>query len=288
MMSHECGLAALDEGASVKDYEAVIAAIEKQEPRWSLSSDPSVTDDLPKRILSTGKHGYHPRTVGFLVDECVRRLTGRTLGEVWREKVAVPLDLDFFIGGLSEADQGRVATLYPGKVKVGDDEGPFYSEFNREGSVVRAAFTSPRGIQGVQEMNKPENRNLGLPAMGGVGTAQALAKFYQAVMGKVEGSPFSENILRQFSQRRLNGFDQILRTETSFSMGMMMDPLAADGGKLRSLFGSSMTAFGHAGAGGSHAFADPERGISFAYVMNQMELSVLPGARARSLVECLG
>ena len=44
---------------------------------------------------------------------------------------------------------------------------------------------------------------------------------------------------------------------------------------------------GQPGAGGSHAFADPEHGISFAYVMNQMEPGVLPGPKALRLIEAL-
>ncbi len=57
--------------------------------------------------------------------------------------------------------------------------------------------------------------------------------------------------------------------------------------KLRHIYGSSNLAFGHPGAGGSHAFADPESGISFAYVMNQMNLSVMPGDKCLKMVEAL-
>jgi CubicO group peptidase (beta-lactamase class C family) len=46
-----------------------------------------------------------------------------------------------------------------------------------------------------------------------------------------------------------------------------------------------LSAFGHAGAGGSLAFADPETGIGFAYLMNQMELGVLPNDRCLALVD---
>ncbi len=55
----------------------------------------------------------------------------------------------------------------------------------------------------------------------------------------------------------------------------------------RRIFGPSPLAFGHPGAGGSHAFADPENDLAFAYVMNQMEQSLLPNEKSLRLVDAL-
>ena len=51
--------------------------------------------------------------------------------------------------------------------------------------------------------------------------------------------------------------------------------------------GGELAAFGHPGAGGSHALGDPATGISFAYVMNQMDLSVMPGVKCLEMVDAL-
>lgn len=83
------------------------------------------------------------------------------------------------------------------------------------------------------------------------------------------------------------GRDRVLQVETAFSAGYMLDPLGRDGCKLRGMFGPSARAFGHPGAGGSHGFADPENGLAFAYVMNQMEPGVLPNAKSLRLIDAL-
>ena len=44
------------------------------------------------------------------------------------------------------------------------------------------------------------------------------------------------------------------------------------------------TAFGHAGAGGSLAFADPSSGMAFAYVMNDLRFDPAGDPRSESLV----
>lgn len=268
LMSHQLGLAALDVVADVYDHEAVVAALEKQSPNWQPGS----------------AHGYHPRTIGYLLDEVVRRISGKPLGAMWRELVAEPLGLDAWIG-LPERQHHRVATLYPGKQDKGDLQGGFYGELHREGSLVRKAFFSPRGLHSVREMNAPRAWQAALPAMGGVGTARALAGFYQAACGAVPF--FSENVRRWMESALVTGDDLILRTRTAFSCGFQLDPLDRFGRKERHHYGLSRRAFGHPGAGGSHAFGDPDSGISFAYVMNQMELSPLPGAKSLDMVRAL-
>lgn len=269
LLSHQCGLAALDRRASLWDHAEVVAAIEAQVPAWRPGEG----------------HGYHPRTFGALLDEPVRRLTGRTLGEEWREKIAAPLGLDFWIG-LPEKEWSRVARLYPGKAAAEDLQSGFYKEFNAEGTLTRRAFGSPRGLHSVQEMNDPKAWSAGFPAMGGVGTASALAKFYQAAIGAID-SPLGEAVKRALGTLRVSGDDRVLIQPTAISCGCQLDPLDAAGRKARELYGPSVHAFGHPGAGGSHALGDPDSGVSFAYVMNQMELSVMPGPKSIGLVKAL-
>jgi CubicO group peptidase (beta-lactamase class C family) len=269
MLSHQCGLAALDRRASLWDHAEVVAAIEAQTPAWRPGEG----------------HGYHPRTFGAMLDEPVRRLTGRTLGEEWREQIAAPLGLEFWIG-LPEQEWPRVARLYPGKAAAEDLQSGFYKEFNTEGTLTRRAFGSPRGLHSVQEMNDPQAWSAGLPAMGGVGTASALAKFYQAAIGSID-SPLGENVRRALATVRVSGDDRVLIQPTAFSCGCQLDPLDSAGRKSRELYGPSVQAFGHPGAGGSHALGDPDSGVSFAYVMNQMELNVMPGPKSIGLVTAL-
>lgn len=269
LLSHQCGLAALDQLADVFDHAGVVTALEAQDPAWKPGEG----------------HGYHPRTFGALVDEPLRRLTGKTLGSYWREMIAAPLDLDFWIG-LPESEWPRVARLYPGKAGTAEQENAFYQQLVKEGTYTRKAFSSPSGLRSIQDMNDPAAWSAGLPALGGVGTASALAKFYQAVVGSIE-SPLSPSVRHALATRRISGDDKVLLRPTGFTCGAQQDPLDASGKKIRHLYGPSHSAFGHPGAGGSHAFVDPLTGISFAYVMNQMNLGVMPGVKCLEMVDAL-
>ena len=243
VLSHRAGFAALDQPADATDYDSVIAAIEAQTP--------------------SGLYGYHPRTIGFIMDEIVRRLTAKSLGTLFHEKIASPLDLEIWIGG--EPPQ-TVAELVPPRVKPGAEVTEFYKAYATKGTPTQRAFTSPGGLAAVSAMNRPATWALGLPAMGGLATARGLAKFYAyAASGK--------NRFRETMETTLaSGSDTTLLAETAFSAGFMKHPLP----------GSPRT-FGHPGAGGSLAFGDPDSGIGFAYVMNQMVPGALPSEKALSL-----
>ena len=267
ILSHQAGLAALTEPAEALNYPAVIRALECTEPAWTPPA-----------------HGYHPRTFGYLVDEFVRRITGaESLGAYWQETFARPYGIDFWIG-LPESEHGRVAKLYPGRPDVLGEESRFYDAFNQPGSATRRAFFSPSGLHSVAEMNQPTAWMAGLPGFGGVGSARGLAQFYALLATR---HLLSDRALSWASTRLVNGPDRTFLMPSAFSAGFMLDPLDAHGHKLRRIFGPEISAFGHPGAGGSHAFVAPQQRLSFAYVMNQMELSVLPQQRVQNLVQAV-
>ncbi len=276
VLSHRAGLSALDaRDLTLLDHDGVVRAIERQTPLWEAG----------------GGHGYGPRTFGVLAEEIVRRLTeGEPLGDYWRRVFAEPLDLDVWIG-LPDELHGRVAQMLA--ARAGCDEHPdedFAAAMANPESLTRAAFTSPGGLAGASVMNSPIARRASLPSLGGIGSASALAKFYAmlATGGKWNGQRyFSEATIDLMSHTLAQGTDLVLRIDTAFSTGFMRDPMDKDGRKIRQAFGPSRRAFGHPGAGGSLAFADPDAGIGFAYVMNQMGIGVLPGQRATSLVSAL-
>ena len=276
VMTHRAGLCALDDpSANLLDRESVVSAIERQRPQLPPEAGPA----------------YAPRVFGFLLDEIVRRLAGgESLGARWRRVFAEPLGLDFWIG-LPESEHHRVATMLapkPGPPAKADEL--FLKAFTNSSSLTRRAFASPAGLAAASAMNAPEVRSASLPAMGGIGSARALAKFFAMLAsgGTCQGREFlNPEILDWIAGPATQGFDPVLQREMAFAAGFTRDPVDAIGKKIRSMLGPSTAAFGHAGAGGSLAFADPERNLGFAYVMNHMELGVLPHERCQSLVRAL-
>ena len=269
LLSHQAGLAALDESVDILDYPAVIAALEKQAPVWPPGA----------------AHGYHARTFGFLIDELVRRLAGKTVSEYWRQAFADPLQLDVWIG-LPEAEHARAASIYAAKASGTPNPAEFYRDLATPGTLARKAFSSPRGLHSVSAMNTRENRALEIVSFSGIGSANSLAKFYAMLAngGELEGRRyFGRETIAKMTTTLSSGVDHIFQIPTAFSAGFMKNPSSPS----RRIFGPSPLAFGHPGAGGSHAFADPESGISFAYVMNQMEQSLLPNEKSLRLVDAL-
>jgi len=279
LLAHQSGLAALDPDnrPSLHSHDEVIKALEVQAPFWQAGFG----------------HGYHPRTSGALMEEIVRRATGGTsLGQFWKEKIATPLNLDFFIGYLTNSELDRLATIYPPSVmKPSAEEADFYQALGDPQSLSLWAFSSPTGLRALNEINKVEHLQSGNPSLGGVGSARGLGKFYAVLAnrGKWQGvQVIPESIIDSLTSPLSSGEDFTLLIPTAFSAGFMMDPINPDTGtKLRTIFGPGQKSFGQPGAGGSHAFADPENALSFAYVMNQMESGILPNAKSLGLVNLL-
>jgi len=269
LVSHSAGLCALDQPADILDYNSVIGAIETQTPLWPPGT----------------AHGYHARTFGFLIDEIIRRIAGISISNYWRQVFADPLSLDFWIGLPAELNS-RCATIYAARSARPPEPAQFYRDVATSGTLQQRTFTSPYGLQAVGAMNKPEIRAQPIVSFDGIGSASAIAKFYALLAngGEIGGRRFfREETIGRMTTTLADGVDRIFEIPTAFSAGLMKDTGHTD----RRIFGPSARAFGHPGAGGSHAFADPENNIAFAYVMNQMEQTVLPNEKSLRLIDAI-
>ena len=269
VLSHQAGQPALrDTTVSVFDHDGVARALAAQEPFWQPGQ----------------AHGYHSRTYGFLIDELLRRITGGVpVGAYFRQVFGEPLGLDLWIG-IPKDLAGTVAPVRaPRRAGSSPEENSFYQAFTDPASLTRKAFSTPAGLPTPSSMNDPKVQMHMLPSFGGIVTAESLARFYARIC---EPGIFDHGTIDAMSTLVVSGEDQVLHLSTGFGAGFMKDPVL-NGKKQRELFGPSIQSFGQPGAGGSHAFADPENNLAFAYVMNQMEPGVFPNEKSLRIVRSL-
>ena len=260
LLSHRAGLAAMNrKGLSITNHEEVAASLAAQPPNWP----------------ADGSHGYGARTFGFLLDEIVRRVTGETLGSSWERIFRGPLGLDLWFGLPAELTDMAATVIAP---KTPPAPGPFTKAFGDPSSLTRRALSEPGGLLTPAMMNSAAMRAASLPSLGAIATADALARFYSFLGGN--GSPlFRENTLAAMRTTLSSGPDRVLIEQTSFSAGFMTNA--------HGVYGPSPTAFGHPGAGGSLAFADPSLRLGFAFIPSAMHSGALPGPRTRALIAAL-
>ncbi len=274
VMSHKSGLASVDNPPSLEDVLAItpiVEALAAQKPLW----EPGTA------------HGYHALTYGWLVGELVRRISGKRIGEFLAERIARPLGLDFWIG-LPESEESRVAPLLSAPAPADPTEIELMLSVMGPGTMGGRAI-SLDGVFGLTPdgnvFNSREVHASEIPAANGITNAWSLARMYAASIGEVDGVRLINDDTRELTTTPVTtGPDKSLVIETKFGMGFML----ADG----ILPFTGPRAFGHAGAGGSIGFADPELGIGYGYVMNQMSGSLVGDPRTMGLtaavLECMG
>jgi CubicO group peptidase (beta-lactamase class C family) len=267
VLGHRAGLAAVDAELSLQQvlaWDPVVEAIAAQAPNWEPGTE----------------HGYHARSFGWILGEVVRRVTGQSAGAYIAAEISAPLDLSYWVG-LPAEQFGRCATLVP--PEGGSDA---VVALLGADSLTARVMSGPSGLFGYNEMwNRPEVLAAEMPSSNGVGDARSLARLYAALIGEVDGTrllgPEQVNLACETQSR---GPDKVIFHETCFGLGFGLQPALAPG--------AGAQAFGHPGAGGSLAFADPDAELGFAYVMNAMHFSLEGDPRSAGLVEaayrCLG
>jgi CubicO group peptidase (beta-lactamase class C family) len=156
-------------------------------------------------------------------------------------------------------------------------------------SVTAKAFANPPGLLRASQLNSRAVHAAEIPAANGIATARALAGMYAPLARGGVGLVDSSQV-REMSKVDSQGEDLVLLLPTRFSPGFMksVDNRANDGARRDSVrMGPNPSAFGHVGAGGSIGFADPDSGVAFGYVMNQLGHGVMLNERGQGLIDAV-
>lgn len=260
LLCHRAGLPVIDRRFSREEiaaWDPVCEALARQEPEW----EPGTA------------HGYHGMTYGFLVGEVIRRISGRRPSRHFAEEVAAPLGLDTYIA-LPAQDVGRLArtVAWEGGLAALDPSGAADLVANSAAEVQQAlrAMSDPQALfpriarfaDPVIDYTDPSWLQVEMPAATGVTTARSLARLYAALVGQVDGVRLltAETVDRAREVQTDDRPDLVLGRPARWGLGFSV------GGE--DMLGAG--SFGHAGAGGSVGFADPEAELGFAYVMNRL------------------
>jgi len=122
----------------------------------------------------------------------------------------------------------------------------------------------------LMSFNQAQVRAVGVPGGGGVSTAADLALYYQALLADPVGI-WKPEVLADVTANVRNHLPDYMGTPANRSLGLV---IAGDDAR-RSARGMGHTvsarAFGHNGAGGQIAWADPKSGLSFCYLTNGLD-----------------
>jgi CubicO group peptidase (beta-lactamase class C family) len=277
LLSHQAGLPAVRQPlppGAFYNWDLMADALANEEPFWQPGT----------------RNGYHGLTFGFLVGEVVRRISGRSLGTFFRDEVAGPLGLDFWLG-LPESEEGRVAPTIPAPLPGPGDPVP---------SLYVAAFTDPTSVQGLMLANSGGYMTIPgesdsraahaavMGAIGGITNARGLAGMYRPLALGGAGLVSAEQLRLMGTIVAATSIDAVLLVPSRWALGFVktidnryLPPADQEGMFL------SEEAFGHPGMGGSLGFADPRARLSFGYTMNRQGTGLGVNERGQSLVDAV-
>ena len=264
IMSHSSGLPGWEEpvaGHDLYDPDKVAALFETQEPWWE-----------PGSAL-----GYHAISVGNLMGEIIKRISGKSIGNFFREEIAEPLDIDFHIG-LEDKHHSRVAEIHQAV-----EENPEDLFDLEEGSVMQKVMTN--GIITAPDANSPEWRRAEIPAAGGHGNGRSIAESMALMAngGTYKGKRiFSEELIEFALDEQVRGNDLVLVEPLRWGIGFS---LPIDNASWMGYLEEGACFW--AGWGGSMSIADTNKKVSFGYAPCLMEEGAIGAERSQNLVRAL-
>lgn len=255
LLSHAAGLSGWDarlKAEDLYDWDRICSLLAAQAPWWTPGE----------------KVGYHAITQGFLVGEVIRRASGKTVGTVFREEIAGPLDADFHIG-LAAHHDARVGELIPPKDGMGKGRDPQSIAGRTLDNPVLTAF----------EPRTRAWRAAEIPAAGGFGNARSVAEVQTVLANR--GVSKGKRIISEAGTRRavepqIEGLDMVLGLPVRHGLGYGLP------GEAMPLPSPNTCFWG--GWGGSLVIADLDKRVCCAYVMNRMGEGTTGDLRAFQMI----
>ena len=261
LLSHQAGICGSNTDKINDYYDQAVMATElaQMEPLWKPGT----------------ASGYHSLTYGWLASELIIRLTGKTLGTYFRDEIATPNEIDFYIG-LPESEEHRVAEMVPF---------PKQENQNKEMDLNVAKKFSDKGPNLLKHQNSREWRQAEIASANGQGCASGIAKLYSLVVTEDLSKKILKNsTIQTMSEERIAGRDLVLGVVTRWGAGFVMN-------MHKIIYGPIEESFGHSGWGGSCGFGDPVNNLGMSYVMNKMANNLAADGRSIELInktyECL-
>lgn len=273
LLTHQAGLIEIDQPIWVPElsnHDALAEILARQRPAWP----PGV------------KHGYHALTLGWYQNELIRRTDPqhRSLGAFFRDEVAAPLKVEFYIGLPKCIEEQRLArTKGYHRVTLLWHLSELPLDMVLSGiwpkSLVARSVSALR-LQNPADIGNPELRGVEIPSANGIGEARAIARVYGSLAtgGRELGiTPRTwQELTASATPPQLGLRDAILKIDTRYSFGFSRPSRAMQ-------FGSGPTAFGCPGAGGCFGMADPDEQLGFAYVTNKMGFRLFDDVREKAV-----
>ena len=209
---------------------------------------------------------YHAISLGTLVAEPLRRVSGQGFGSFLASEIAEPVGADMFVG-LPEVEEARVAEVIEGAgVMDGILEVLASAHPNAwENPTIRPTEPNTRAWQAAE-----------IPGANGQATAKALALIYGDLVSGAS-KLLSARGLEQATKPRFQGVDAAHGGEVAYGAGFGLMQQDARAGS-----------FGHSGWGGCFGFADPGAAFGMGYTTNHMlGFGDDIDPRRKVLVECV-
>lgn len=265
VLSHQSGLyhirQMIDRADRMLDWDHMVHAIEKTRP----AHEPGT------------RTGYHGLTYGFLVGEIIQRVTGKKFSNLVQSEIAKPLGLDgLFIGAPAKEIKRAAQLLVPDTTrrlsqtslghyleKGAHGISQLMQRLGRDTDLVSLFDAlAPNGISDF-DFGSPESLRVAIPAGNGLFTARSLAKMYAALanFGELDGVRLlsKKAVERATTLQRPTGRHSVIPFDMRWRLGYH---------SVMTTRGMPKQAFGHFGFGGSGAWADPERELAVALIVN--------------------